>query len=144
MVCRPELNALSHTSQGYNAQLFEIIITTGCSLPQAPARQNNQLFLLHTSLLCLCAFVNTFPSTWSALPHCKPCLSLNILLNTTSSMQPSWIIMLEGLAFTSQPHGNLSKAIPQKKLNLLCSEMVPRIIFWDHGNFQRASLWGGG
>lgn len=49
------------------------------SVLQAITKQDDRLFLLY-NLLCLCAFVYTFPSTWSVLLHCKPCLSLSILL----------------------------------------------------------------
>ena len=62
--------------------LLLFIIVAAAAVPSAKPqpKRSNWLFLLHSLLLCLCASVHTFPSTWSALLHCTPCLPLIVLL----------------------------------------------------------------
>lgn len=123
--------------------LLLFIIVAAAAVPSAKPqpKRSNWLFLLHSLLLCLCASVHTFPSTWSALLHCTPCLPLIVLLKyhlLHAALQdpppPPAPPRLEGFTSASQFSGVLSKAILENEQNLLCSETVPWNIFWDHRN----------
>lgn len=124
-------------------RLLLIIITTSSPfLPEAPARQKDRLF--HYTPFFFASVPSSILFPLPVCPsYCKPRLPLNILPEYRLLRQPSQILQLEGLTPTSQPHGILSKAVPQKQQSPLCSGTVPGTMCWDHGNVKGATLWGG-